>query len=89
MKLSGLTIALLMFGVNDARAENYETYAFGDNVKEACEQVQSDLRDQAILQCRMNGAVFDKANYGNCQTAKTSHGRYKAVRSVKFTCKPD
>jgi hypothetical protein len=88
MKATGLAAALLLFGVQPALAGHYETYAFGDTEAEACDQVKSDLRDQAILQCRMNGAVFDKADYGACRKTQFEHGRYKVVRSVEFTCKP-
>jgi len=88
MKATGLTIALLILGVNPVQAEHYETYAFGDTEAQACEQVKSDLRDQAILQCGMNGGSFDKADYGKCRRTAFARGRYKVVSSVEFSCKP-
>ena len=89
MKELGLTIVLLVLGMTYVQADSYETYAFGDTEEEACEQVESDLKDQAILQCRMNGGLFEKADYGECRITESSGTRYKAVRSVEFTCMPD
>jgi hypothetical protein len=88
MKQLGLTIVLFLLGVKYALADQYETYAFGDSEAEACEQVKSDLKDQAILTCRMNGGLFEKADYGKCRITESSGSRYKAVRSVQFSCKP-
>ena len=88
MKAVTIAITLLVLGSTHARAEQYETYAFGDSEAEACRQVKSDLNDQAILQCRMNGGAFDTADYGPCRTTETERGRFKVFRSVEFSCKP-
>jgi len=87
MKALGLTIAVWVLGVTYVQADSYETYAFGDTEAEACEQVKSDLKDRAILQCRMNGGSFDKADYGECRIEDSSGSRYKAVSAVEFSCK--
>ena len=87
MKVLGLTIALLLVGMKSAQAERYETYAFGDTEVEACDQVKSELTDWAILKCRMNGGLFEKADYGECRATKNSRGRYEAVSSIEFSCK--
>lgn len=87
MKVLGLTIALLLLGMNSAQAERSETYAFGDTEAEACDQVKSELTDQAILKCRMNGGWFEKAEYGECRATKSDRGRYEAVRYIEFSCK--
>ena len=87
MKTLGLTIALLLVGMNSAQAERYETYAFGDAEVEACDQVKSELTDRAILKCRMNGGLFEKADYGKCRATKNDRGRYEAVSSIEFSCK--
>ena len=89
MKELGLTIALLMLAVTYAQADHYETYAFGDTASEACEQAKSDLNDQAILQCRMNGGLLVKADVGDCRMTESSSARYKVLRSVEFSCRPD
>jgi hypothetical protein len=86
MKALALTIALWVLAVTQARAESYETYAFGDNETDACEQAKTDLTDQAILQCRMSGGALKNADIGDCQVTASSNSRYKAVRSVKFSC---
>ena len=88
MKRLGFSIALLVVGVTIVQAGDYETYAFGDTEAEACEQVKSDLQDQAILQCRMSGGSFEKAEYGECRIKKSPNTRYQAVRSVVFSCQP-
>lgn len=79
---------MLLFGMNPAQAEHYETYAFGDTEEEACQQVKSDLQDQAILQCGMNGEAFGTAKYGECRRVEFARDRYKVVRSVEFFCEP-
>ena len=89
MKQLGVTIAFLVLASTCARADSYETYAFGNTEAEACEQVKSDLKDQAILQCRMNGGSLLKAHFGRCLAAKSSGARYKATRSVEFSCRKD
>jgi hypothetical protein len=89
MKVLGLTIVLLLVGMKSAQAEHYETYAFGDSEVEACVQVKSQLTDWAILKCRMNGGLFEKADYGECRATKNSRGRYEAVRSVEYSCKQE
>lgn len=88
MKATGLTIAVLLLGVTPVRAEHYETFAFGDTREEACEQVKSDLRDQALLYCNMHGAAFGKADYGKCRETAVANGRYKVESSVEFSCQP-
>lgn len=89
MKALGLTIALLVLAVTCAQADSYETYAFGDTESEACEKAKSDLNDQAILQCRMNGGLLVKADVGDCRLAKSSGARYQVLRSVEFACRID
>jgi len=89
MKELRLTIALLVLAVTYAQADSYETYAFGDTASEACEQVKSDLNDQAILQCRMNGGSLVKAEFGECRMTESSNARYEVLRSVEFTCRID
>jgi len=89
MKELGLTMALLVFAVTYTQAESYETYAFGDTEPEACEKAKSDLNDQAILQCRMNGGLLVKADVGDCRRTKYSSARYKVLRSVEFACRID
>lgn len=87
MKMFAFTIALLILGVKSAQAEHSETYAFGDTEADACEKVKSELNDQAILKCRMNGAWLDKADYSECRTTKSAENRYKAENSLEFSCK--
>ena len=87
MKGLRLTIALLVLAVTYAQADSYETYAFGGTESEACEQVKSDLNDQAILQCRMNGGSLVKAVFGECRMTASSSARYEVLRSVEFTCR--
>ncbi|MEN8762876.1 MAG: hypothetical protein ABF290_10610 [Thiogranum sp.] len=89
MKELGLTIALLVLAMSYAQADSYETYAFGDTASEACEKAKSDLNDQAILQCRMNGGSLAKADVRDCRMTKPSSARYKVLRAVEFVCKPD
>ena len=89
MKELGLTIALLVLAVTWAQADSYETYAFGDTEAEACEKAKSDLNDQAILQCRMNGGVLVKAGVGDCRLTESSGARYQVLRSVEFACRED
>lgn len=89
MKMTVQAIALIAFAAGAAQAGQYETYAFGDSKEEACEQVKSDLRDQAILECKLNGRAFDKAEYGECRQTEFARGRYTVERSVEFTCKPE
>lgn len=89
MKELGLTIALSVLAVTYAQAESYETYAFGDTESEACEKAKSDLNDQAILQCRMNGGLLAKADVGACRMTESSSARYKVLRSVEFACRMD
>ena len=89
MKELGLTIALLVLAVTCAQADSYETYAFGDTEAEACEKAKSDLNDQAILQCRMNGGLLEKADVGDCRMTESSSARYKVLRAVEFACRID
>ena len=89
MKELVLTIALLVLEVTYAQADSYETYAFGYTESEACEQAKSDLNDQAILQCRMNGGILVKADVGECRMTESSNARYEVLRSVEFTCRID
>ena len=89
MKELGLTIALSVLAVTYAQAETYETYAFGDTESEACEKAKSDLNDQAILQCRMNGGSLVKADVRDCRMTKSSSARYKALRAIEFVCRMD
>ena len=89
MKELGLMIASLVLAVSYAQAGSYETYAFGNTDKEACEQVKSDLKDHAILQCRMNGGSLVKTDFGECRVTASSGTRRKATGSVDFSCKTD
>ena len=88
-KRAELTIALSVLAVTSAQADSYETYAFGDTETAACESVKSDLKDQAILQCRMKGGSLDKAEFGACGKTGVSRGRHKVTGSVEFSCKKD
>ena len=87
MKAFGLTLALWVLAATYAQADSYETYAFGDSESEACKQVKSDLKDQAILKCRMNDDLLEKVMIGDCRIAESSNTRHKALGSVKFSCK--
>ena len=87
MKQLALTITLLVLAVNCVQADSYETYAFGYTETEACEQAKSDLNDQAILQCRLNGGLLVKAEVGDCRKTESTNSRYKVLRSVEFTCR--
>ena len=89
MKALALMIALWVLAVPYAQADSYETYAFGDTESEACEQVKSDLKDQAILQCRMNDGFLINADFGNCRITESNSARYEVLRSVEFSCRKD
>ena len=58
-------------------------------IRKTFEKAKSDLNDQAILQCRMNGGLLVKADVGACRMTESSRARYKVLRSVEFACRMD